>query len=102
MGFSRLFSAEGDFAATRQAEAFLQRAGFSVGHSERGSPRGILFGDFDIQKWRNLRASDRAALHGQMTGDGRHGPIRIRFVDRLPDDAVRALERALKAEAVSV
>ncbi|EKN01089.1 hypothetical protein MXAZACID_02249 [Acidocella sp. MX-AZ02] len=38
--------------------------GMSVGRLQRDEPRGILFGDFDIQKWRNLRPAERAALHG--------------------------------------
>ncbi|MEN5277337.1 hypothetical protein ABE527_10330 [Brucella sp. TWI432] len=53
---------QGDFAAVRRAEQLLKQHGFSVGTTQRGSPRGIMFGAYDIQKWRNLNEADRAAL----------------------------------------
>jgi hypothetical protein len=59
------------FATEVEALAWLKARGFSVGRMQAGSPRGILFGDFDIQKWRNLRPADRAELHGLMIS-GRH------------------------------
>lgn len=71
------FDASGDFAACRQAEQFLKDMGYSVGRMQGTDPRGILKGDFDIQKWRNLRDDDIAALHGRMTGDMRNGPVHI-------------------------
>jgi hypothetical protein len=98
MGYRRLFDSNETFGAMYAAEAFLKSAGFSVGRNQRGEPRGILYGDHDIQKWRNLRAADRAALHGRMIGDMRTGPVWVMLADRLPDDASRSLERALKAE----
>ncbi len=69
------FTGKTDFAAARAAERWCEEHGYSVGRSQRGSPRGLLRGNYDIQKWRNLTASDRAALDGTMTGDMRNGPV---------------------------
>lgn len=63
---------EGASEAERRALAWCQYHGMSVGRLQRDCPRGILFGDFDIQKWRNLSTAERSALHGtlkRMTGD---------------------------------
>lgn len=74
--FTKTFTNPGDFDAMYAAEAWLKERGFSVGRGQAGSPRGILYGDFNIQKWKNLRPSDIAALHGQMVG-GRGGPVTV-------------------------
>ncbi|WP_185961250.1 hypothetical protein [Telmatospirillum sp. J64-1] len=67
--FEKIFPYDGTpFGAMWAAERWLAENGYSVGHSEKGSPRGILKGDYDIQKWRNLRPQDRAALDGEMIG----------------------------------
>lgn len=87
------FTDTGDFVAARRAERFLEEAGFSVGHGQRGAPCGILFGLYDIQKWRNLNERERAALHGIMTGDGRNGPIFVEIFDSAPDAAKVALRK---------
>lgn len=88
------FSDIGDFAAMRRAERFLEDAGFSVGHAQRGAPRGILYGDYDIQKWRNLNERHRAALHGVMTGDMRNGPVTVALFPSAPDAARAAMRTA--------
>lgn len=80
--FRKIFEG-GDFAACRAAEAFLDKHGFSYGRLQRGSPRGILTGKFDIQKWRNLNAADRAALDGVITGDMLHGPVIVEIFNAL-------------------
>lgn len=92
--FSKVFSAAGDFAASNAAERFLSDIGFSVGRTERGSPRGILFGDYDIAKWHNLSRSEREALHGVLTGDGRNGPITVTFYDTCPVAGHTAIAKA--------
>jgi hypothetical protein len=83
-----------DFSASRAAERFLKRAGFSVGREQRGAPRGILFGDYNIQKWRNLTEANRDALHGIMTGDMRSGPVSIIIFSIAPEQAKIALASA--------
>nr|WP_278520107.1 hypothetical protein [Brucella anthropi] len=92
---------EGDFAAVRRAERLLQDHGFSVGHMQRGSSRGILFGDYDIQKWRNLNEAERAALHGIMDGD-RSSDVQIEIWDVAPIEAVAALSDALEGQPHTV
>ena len=73
------FRHEGNFAAYRAAEAWLTERGYSIGHMQRGAPCGLLHGDYDIQKWRNLSNAERAALDGTLSGDFRNGPVTIRL-----------------------
>jgi hypothetical protein len=70
-----IFDQPGDFVACRAAERWCAENGYSVGRMERGAPRGLLRGDYDIQKWRNLRKAERDALAGTMSGDMRNGPV---------------------------
>lgn len=91
----------GDFAAVRRAEHFLQAHGFSVGVTQRRSSRGIMFGDYIIQKWRNLNVSERAALHGILDGD-RSSDAQIEIWDPAPLEAVRALAGALEGQPNTV
>lgn len=88
------FKDVGDFAAAHAAEDWCAKYGLSVGSMERGSPRGILFGDYAIAKWHNLRQADKDSLHGTMTGDMRHGPVLV-VVD---EHAVRRAGGLLPAE----
>jgi hypothetical protein len=85
----KTFDQPGDFEAMYAAEAFLAAAGFSVGSTQRGDPRGIMFGDYDIAKWRNLNGREREALHGTMTGNMREGPVTVRIFEKAPEDAKR-------------
>jgi hypothetical protein len=82
-----------DFTAAHRAVALLENAGFSVGRMQAGAPRGILFGNYDIQKWKNLSADHRQALHGVMTGDMRNGPVTVEIFDSAPDEAKTAMRR---------
>ena len=91
----------GDFAAVRRAEQLLQAHGFSVGVTQRGSSRGIMFGDYIIQKWRNLNVAERAALHGILDGD-RSSDAVIEIWDPAPLEAVRALADALEGQPNAV
>lgn len=72
-----VFRETGDFAARDAAERWCSQRGVSVGRAQRGAPCGLLYGEFDIQKWRNLRSGDRAALDGIMVGDLRDGPVTV-------------------------
>ena len=74
--FTLRFDQSGDFEAVRAAETWCSARGISVGRTQAHSPRGLLYGNYDIQKWRNLRLEDRAQLHGTMIG-GRQGPVTI-------------------------
>ena len=89
-----VFNNEGTFAAMYAAEAWCEKHGLAVGSSERGKPRGIIFGDYVIAKWHNLRQADKDALHGAMTGDMRDGPV----VVTVDEHAVRRAGGLLPAE----
>ncbi|SDR52677.1 hypothetical protein [Paraburkholderia tuberum] len=65
------------FEACRAAEAWCGDRGIAVGRMERGQPRGLLRGPYDIAKWHNLSGPERRELDGTMTGDMRHGPVVI-------------------------
>lgn len=91
MPIRKVFDQPGDFAAAKAAEQFLKDCGFSIGRRQRGQPSGIMFGDFDIQKWRNLRKWHRLELHGVATGDFRNGPVIIEIYDTAPAEAIARL-----------
>lgn len=86
-----VFNEGGEFEACRSAVRFLESRGFSVGRMQGHDPRGILLGDFDIQRWRNLRPSDREALHGVMTGSMRNGPVTVRIFGTAPPEVRQAI-----------
>jgi|SRR5947209_12617624 len=92
--FIRTFDQTGDFAAMHAAERFLSERGFSVGSNQRGAPRGVMFGNYDIAKWRNLGADERLELHGTLIGDGRNGPLALRIYASAPAGAIAALTQA--------
>lgn len=74
----------GVFEACRAAEEWCAGKGFSVGRMQGRAPRGLLRGDFDVQKWRNLRPDERAALDGEMVGSMRNGPVTVRLFRKVP------------------
>ena len=84
---SRTFSNTGDFEANRAAERFAEECGLSVGRMQGPAPRGLLYGDYDISKWRNMSTAEINALHGTMGGDFREGPVTIRLFDSAPEEA---------------
>jgi len=71
------------FEACWAAERWCKENGISVGPSCACWPqRGLLDGDYQIAKWRNLTAQERAQCHGTMTGDMRNGPVHVSIVER--------------------
>lgn len=89
-----VFDHEGTFAALHACERFLADNGFSFGSWQRGAPCAVMFGDYEISKWRNLNRSERATIHGQFSGDGRNGPIILTLTPNAPDEARAALSKA--------
>ena len=73
--FQMKFTDTGDFKACSEAEKWCNERGLSVGGLQGPSPRGILLGSYNIQKWRNLSEEDKDALDGEMTGNMREGPV---------------------------
>jgi hypothetical protein len=53
-----------DWSGLKAAEAWLTANGYSYGRMQGPSPIGILKGDFDISKWRNMTPAEKRALHG--------------------------------------
>lgn len=109
--FKATLTGEDSFTVTQRADAALRECGFSVGRMQAHSPRGILFGDFDIQKWRNLDLADREALHGQVTHLAYFGTeqqlygygAEIVLFDRAPVEAAQALATRLECtESASI
>jgi hypothetical protein len=92
--FTMTFDSAEDFEAQERAVSWLGKRGFSVGTMQRTDPRGIMFGEYDIEKWRNLSWHDRACLHGQMLNGGRRGPVTIEIYDIAPPEARAALAAA--------
>lgn len=88
------------FSTDDKAVRALEAAGFSVGRMQAGSPRGVMFGDFDIQKWRNLRPGDKDSLDGHLC---RHGPrgspasVTIHSADHIPPKAIKQVADAARA-----
>lgn len=75
-----------------RAEKLLADHGFSFGRMQAYEPRGILFGDFDIQKWRNLSRGDREQLDGLLSGrHAHHDNISIEILNSAPLQAVQKL-----------
>lgn len=91
--FTRTFESNDDFGATRAAEKFIADLGldYGLGSPQRGAPRGLMFGPYDVMKWRNLSDIDRAMLHGTLTGDGRRGPVTLTVYTTAPAEAHDAL-----------
>lgn len=77
--FTKTFSEPGNFEALYSAQKWLEQNGYSFGSNCRGSPIGILKGDFIIAKWRNLTKREIDQLDGELTGDMRNGPVTIRL-----------------------
>lgn len=75
--FKKTFSETGTFQALYAAQNWLAANGYSFGSTCRGSPTGILKGDFVIAKWLNLTKAEIAQLDGQITGDNREGPLTV-------------------------
>lgn len=82
--FAKVFRQEGTFVALHAAEKYCEERGFSVGRVQREAPIGIRLGDYDIQKWRNLRSGERGQLDGVIVGDKRNGPVTVYRVEK-PD-----------------
>ncbi|WP_062117237.1 hypothetical protein [Collimonas pratensis] len=93
MNFTKAITESGDFEAMGLAQSFLEDRGFSVGRMQRDSPRGLIFGQFDISKWRNMDEIEIQALHGRMTGDMRNDPVTIVIFHTAPAEAIASASR---------
>jgi hypothetical protein len=91
-----------EFAAFHAAEQFATECGFSVGRMQRDEPIGLLFGDYDIQKWRNIHPKDRLKFHGLILGQKRNGPVHVDISEQAPPEAWALWRAAVKARGREV
>lgn len=80
--FEITFKGTHEFEALFAAQKWCEANGYSYGRLERGAPIGLLRGDFEISKWRNMSAAERKALHGTISTANlsyREGPVVIRI-----------------------
>lgn len=80
--YTLTFTGKTDFHAVHQAEDWLERHGFSLGPMQKGNPRGIVYGEVAVAKWRNLGFADVKRLDGVLRGDMRRGPVTITLFDK--------------------
>lgn len=84
------FTETGEWQALNAAAKWCADRGISVGRHQAHAPRGLLRGDFNIQKWRNLSLHNRGCLDGVMIGDFRNGPVTVRLsydIEPVPAEA---------------
>lgn len=90
------------FPSRELAEKALRDAGFSLGINQRDDPRGILFGDIAIAKWRNMSTAEKDRLDGVYQRAYLGGPVEITMrTGGAPGDALRKLEAAAETAAQS-
>jgi len=75
------FDGSGDFIALDAAHAWCREHGISYGSLQRDDPVGLMVGNYEIAKWRNLSSAERKRLDGTLTGDKRNGPVFIRLTE---------------------
>lgn len=81
-----------DFSAHNDAWVFLDARGFTIGPSSVGDPCGVMYGrEWQIAKWRNLTAQEKAQLHGAICGDRRKGPVTVAIYFHAPAFAIAAV-----------
>lgn len=78
--FEKRFEASGTFGALNEAQKFCSTLGIAVGSLCRDKPIGLLVGEADIDKWRNLTPEDVRQLDGVLIADDgnfRDGPVTL-------------------------
>lgn len=82
-----------EFKTEEDAITALKMTGFSIGTNQRDDPRAVYFGDYDIEKWRNLSATEKnnADIIYTRIG-GRDGYILLAINDKCPKEAHHKLK----------
>lgn len=75
--FQKTFTGDAPFEAMNACRKWLEERGYSYGSTCVMNPTGVLKGDFDIAKWRNLTRKEIAELDGQIIGNTRQGPVTL-------------------------
>ncbi|MGF6281893.1 hypothetical protein ABH908_000074 [Pseudomonas frederiksbergensis] len=86
-GFNKTFTGDAPFQAMHACSDWLEERGYSRGSTCVLHPTGVLFGDWDIAKWKNLTKREIAALDGHITGDTRNGPVTLHLKKAPADHA---------------
>ena len=74
----KVFESTGEeWSACVAAELWCHENGISVGAMQGPSPRGLLRGEHEISKWRNMTSKEKQQLHGLMIGNWRNGPVQV-------------------------
>ncbi|KKQ95342.1 MAG: hypothetical protein UT21_C0006G0014 [Candidatus Woesebacteria bacterium GW2011_GWA1_39_11b] len=77
-----VFHNKGTFEAFYAAKDWMVENNYSCGSSCAFAPVGLIEGDYDIAKWKNMTKSEINTLDGVMTGDLREGPVTITIFDK--------------------
>lgn len=76
------FRVAGTFQSYYAACHFVKDMGYSYGSMCRDMPIGLLKGDYDISKWRNLTVEKIKQLDGVMTSsDFREGEVIVKIYE---------------------
>jgi hypothetical protein len=77
-----VFTKNGTFESYYAACHWLTENGYSYGSMCCPQPIGIMKGDYNIQKWKNLSNFQISQLHGVMTSsDWREGSVLIEIFE---------------------
>lgn len=72
--FPVLFVANGEeWSAKRAADKFIADHGWSAGPSDTTGIRAVMFGSYQVSKWKYLTPGERAGSDAYLVGGGRHG-----------------------------
>lgn len=83
------FVADGDYKAYKMAQNWCEQSGYSYGSMQADAPTGLLKGNFEIAKWRNMTQKERDALAGILDAPGRTyrtGPVFVRIKRNTPEE----------------
>lgn len=88
------FTDAGDFKAWDAAVRHVEAVKCSIAPMQKDAAAGVMYGDFAVQKWRNLGPTHRSTLHALVFGDYRNGPLTLRILPACPPAVAAALEGA--------
>jgi hypothetical protein len=71
----KTFKVSGTFESYYAACKWLSENGYSYGSMQGDAPIGIMKGEWNISKWRNMTSKEQKSLDGVMTGEFREGEV---------------------------
>ena len=92
----REFVGTKSFEAYAKAAAFLTKAGFSIAPPCGNKPIGYRYGEYTIEYWSKMTATERYNLHGVITAKNmRLSPVIVTLYSDAPDEARNAFKEAV-------